>query len=87
MAKIPQFKTLEEAAEFWDTHDFEDYIDDTEPVTITIKIPRRKKTLAVALDLEIYEQIEALAAKRSMPTGKMVSSWLKEKAVDESAAG
>jgi hypothetical protein len=34
MAKIPKFKTLEEAAEFWDTHDFEDYVDDTEPVTM-----------------------------------------------------
>ena len=58
MAKIPQFKTLEEAAEFWDTHDFEDYIDDTEPVTITVKIPRRKKTLTVPLDAKVYEPIE-----------------------------
>jgi hypothetical protein len=45
MAKIPKFKTLEEAAEFWDTHDFEDYVDDTEPVTITVRIPRRKRCL------------------------------------------
>ena len=82
MAKIPQFKTLEEAAEFWDTHDFEDYIDDTEPVTITVKIPRRKKTLTVPLDLKVYEQIEDLAAKRGVRAEKMVSSWLKEKAAE-----
>lgn len=86
MAKIPQFKTLEEAAEFWDTHDFEDYIDDTEPVTITVKIPRRKKTLTVPLDAKVYEPIEALAAKRGGRAEKMVSLWLKDKAMEELAA-
>jgi len=86
MAKIPQFKTLEEAAEFWDTHDFEDYIDDTEPVTITVTIPRRKKTLTVPLDAKVYEQIEALAAKRGVRAEKMVSLWLKNKAMEELAA-
>jgi len=86
MAKIPQFKTLEEAAEFWDTHDFEDYIDDTEPVTITVKTPRRKKTLTVPLDAKVYEQIKALAAKRGVRAEKMVSLWLKDKAMEELAA-
>ncbi len=86
MAKIPQFETLEEASEFWDTHDFEDYVDDTEPVTIAVKIPRRKRMLTVPLDLKVYEQIEALAAKQGMRIEKMVSSWLKEKATQETAA-
>jgi hypothetical protein len=27
--RIPHFKTDEEAAEFWDTHDFAEYWDDT----------------------------------------------------------
>ena len=35
MAKIPKFKSLEEAADFWDTHDFEDFVAETEPVTIS----------------------------------------------------
>ncbi len=41
MAEIPTFKTLAEAALFWDTHDFEDYVDHTEPVSFQVKIPRR----------------------------------------------
>jgi hypothetical protein len=40
-AEIPTFKTLGEAAIFWDTHDFEDYVDNTEPVSFQVKIPRR----------------------------------------------
>ncbi len=32
--KIPDFKTMEEAAEYWDTHSFADHIEETEPVEI-----------------------------------------------------
>lgn len=85
MAKIPKFMTLEEAAEFWDTHDFEDYVSDTEPVTITVKIRRRKKNLTVPLDLELYQRIEGLAAKLGVPIQKLVSAWLKEKALMETS--
>jgi hypothetical protein len=41
MAEIPTFQTLAEAAAFWDTHDFEDYVDNTESVSFQVKIPRR----------------------------------------------
>jgi hypothetical protein len=44
MGRIPKFKTLAEASEFWETHDFDDYVDDTEPVTVTVRIRRHKKT-------------------------------------------
>ena len=85
MAKIPNFKSLDEAADFWDTHDFEDYVDDTEPVEITVRIPRRRKTLTIPLDLRVYERIEAMAAKRRVPVEKLVTAWLKEKAMASSA--
>jgi len=49
MAKIPEFKTLDEAASFWDTHSFEDYIDDTEPVTFQVTMPPRTKPAIIRL--------------------------------------
>ena len=36
--QIPDFKTLEESAEYWDTHSFADHIDDTKPVEIEVRI-------------------------------------------------
>ncbi len=84
MKKIPKFPTLEEAAEFWDTHDFDDYVADTEPVTITVKIPKRRIRLTVPLDLKVYQQIETLATQRGVRIESMVSSWLKEKTLAES---
>jgi len=86
MAKLPKFKSLDEAAEFWDTHDFEDYVDETEPVAFAVRIPRRKTTLQIPLDLRVYERIEALAAKRRVPVEKLVATWLKEKATAGSSS-
>ena len=84
MAKIPHFNSLDEAAEFWETHDFEDYVNDTEPVAITVRIPRRAKTLTIRLELAVYERIAQLAAERGIPLEKLVSAWLKERATIES---
>ena len=84
MAKLPKFESLDEAAEFWDTHDFEDYVDDTEPMAIHMRIPRRKKILAVPLELKVYQQLEGLAAERGVAVEKLVAAWLKEKAMAKS---
>jgi len=65
--KVPKFKTLEEAADFWESHDFEDYVEDTEPVAMTVRIRRQKKVLTVPIELKVYERLEALAARRSKP--------------------
>ena len=84
MKRIPSFQSLEEAAEFWDTHDFDDYVGDTEPVAISVKIPRRRMCLTVPLELKVYQQIESLAARRGVRVEKIVSAWLKVKILAES---
>ena len=40
MAKIPDFKTLDEAVEFWETHDTADYWEDMEEVTFEVDLHR-----------------------------------------------
>ena len=35
-SRIPEFASREEEAEFWDTHDFTDYLDELEPVRALI---------------------------------------------------
>jgi len=84
MKKIPKFKSLDEAAAFWDSHDFEDYVGDTKPVKITVRIPPRQKFLTIPVDLKVYERLEALAAKRGMRVEKLAAAWLQEKALAHS---
>ncbi len=76
MAKIPDFKNLEEAVNFWDTHDFEDYLDDTEPVSFTVRIAQRRKCLTIPVPLKVFNRIVKLAAKRKRPVEELVSDWL-----------
>lgn len=40
MAKIPDFDTLQDAAEFWDTHDSTEYLDDMEEIDVEVNIRR-----------------------------------------------
>ena len=84
MAKIPHFATLEEAARFWDTHDFEDYVDDTRAATLAVNSSQQEATLSVPVPLGVYERIEALAAQRNMSVEKLVRAWLEEKALEAS---
>jgi predicted DNA binding CopG/RHH family protein len=58
-SQIPHFATVEEEAEFWDTHSFEDFADELEPVTDT-KFVRARHTRAITVRLE-EETYEALS--------------------------
>lgn len=58
-SRIPHFATVEEEAEFWDTHSIEDFADELEPVT-DIKFVRARHTRAITVRLE-EETYEALS--------------------------
>ena len=36
VGKIPVFNSIEEEAEFWDTHDFTDFLDESAPANIEV---------------------------------------------------
>src|SRR3954447_7298615 len=36
LGKIPAFHSVEEEAEFWDTHDFTDFLDESSPVNVAV---------------------------------------------------
>ena len=61
--ELPQFKSIEEEAEFWDTHSFADYIDEFEEVKEPILVKPRKRVVSLRLDQEaatLLEQIPRL---------------------------
>jgi hypothetical protein len=37
VGKIPAFHSIEEEAEFWDTHDFTDFLEESRPGSLTIR--------------------------------------------------
>lgn len=83
MSKIPKFQTIEEEAEFWDTHSLVDYLDDTEPVEIKVDLGRAKKKISIPLESDISQQIEELAARKGLSFSTLVTLWLKERLAQE----
>jgi hypothetical protein len=69
------FASLEEAANFWDTHDSADY--DEHFVDVDFEVDLKKRSLTV--DGKLYDEVSAIAKKKRIPADKLVSRWIKEK--------
>ena len=75
---IPQhFKDIEEAAEFWDTHDLGDYWDLTKEVHFETDIQRR--VFLTALEPQLAKRISDYAYRQGISTETMINMWLGEK--------
>lgn len=82
-SKIPQFSSIEEAAEFWDTHSLAEFEDELEDVTDEARfIVRRsgpRKALTVRLDQETYEALKRCAAEYHARPSKLIHLWIQER--------
>jgi len=61
MIKIPEFKTIEDMARFWDNHDITDFED---------------QLIDVKLDSEQYEKLKKIAHQKKLNTLSLVSQWV-----------
>ena len=71
------FNSIEEAAEFWDTHSTADYEEYFKEVDCEFDI--KKRTHLISIDGAVYDRIRAIAKKKRIPADKLVSRWIKEK--------
>lgn len=75
---IPKhFKTLEDAAEFWDTHDLADYWDLTREAQFDVDFQRR--VFLTALEPELAKQLTQVARKQGIATETLINVWLAER--------
>jgi len=58
LTSISKARTLEEIAEFWDTHSLADYWDETHAVEFEVRAERRRR---ITLDPDVYARLEAQA--------------------------
>jgi len=73
-----RFTTIEEAAEFWDTHDSADYEEYMRDVECQVNIKRR--TYMISLDSNLYRKLRVIAKERGVKPETLVNLWLQEKA-------
>jgi predicted DNA binding CopG/RHH family protein len=75
--KIPKFKSDEEAARFWETHEFEAFSKDTRDAEVRF-IKRPKKTVALRLDPEDIKSVEKIAERKGLSYTSLLRMWIKD---------
>jgi hypothetical protein len=76
LTSISKARTLEEIAEFWDTHSLDDYWDETHEVEFEVRADRRRR---ITLDPEVYSQLETQARVRGLLPETLVNLWVAER--------
>jgi hypothetical protein len=74
---IPPFKTLDEEAEFWDTHDVTEYLEETEPVEFEVDVQSEIRYYAV--ERTLANRVREIAQLRGVSAETLVNLWIQEK--------
>lgn len=78
--KIPQFKTEQEEADFWDSHDSTDFLDETEAINVTFVDARPSmKQISLRLDPSVIDQLKSLAVDKGIGYQTMIRMWVMER--------
>ena len=75
--KIPQTDSIQELAEFWDTHDLTDFENELEEVSE----PVFDNSVSVQLASKELEIIEALAKSRGISPENLIREWVVDRIV------
>ena len=84
--RIPSFANVEEEAAFWDTHDFTDFLDESEPVQIEVS-PELAERLTLRLEQRDRQQLIALAREKGIGPSTLARMWIRERLRQEATAG
>ena len=84
LKNIPTFKSDEEEAEFWDTHDTTDYIDwsKAERVVFTNLKPSTQ-SISLRLPISLLSDLKVLANKNDVPYQSLMKVYLSERVEKE----
>lgn len=76
-SRIPIFESIEEEAEFWDTHSITEFEDEWEPVTDIVIMPGGPtKRLSVRLDERTFRLLREEAKREGVAMSRLARWWL-----------
>jgi hypothetical protein len=76
-SSISRAQSLEEMAEFWDTHDATDFDAQTHEVSMEFDLRSRRHYLAI--DPEILARLREAATARGLSAESLANLWLQER--------
>ena len=81
-SRIPEFKTIEEEAEFWDTHDTTDYEDEFKPVKARFA-DKLFDRVTIPVDADTLAQLDTLAREEELNATALARRWVLERLEQE----
>ena len=79
MSKIPQIDSIEELAEFWDTHDVTEFEEELEEVEESIFDQGPQAVMRIRLLPDQAEALKRIAESRGVDQADLVREWVSEK--------
>lgn len=76
VSSLSHSRTLEEMADFWDTHSLADYQDQTHEVEMTFAPSARRRT--VTIEPELLADISKVAQARKVSMQTLINVWLRQ---------
>lgn len=74
-SRIPDFRTIEEEAAFWDSHSTTEFEDEWEPAELEVATPLMH-SMKVSFDASTLGRIAAVARARGVQTSVLMQNWI-----------
>ncbi len=74
---LPQTDSIQELAQFWDTHDLADFEDALEEVSEPVF--ERRTVIALNLESAEAEAVKKLAESKGIADAELIRGWVREK--------
>ena len=81
VSSISKASSLEEMADFWDTHSLADYQDEIYEVEMSFD-PAARRTW-VGIDPDLLVELRRIASERRISTQTLVNLWLSERVTQQ----
>ena len=82
---IPEFKSKEEEAKFWDTHDFKDYQDELKPVRVRFA-KNLSQGITIRLDPATLDILRSYAHEKGVGPTTLARMWILEHLREQEAS-
>lgn len=77
-SRIPKFNNYTEEAEFWDTHDVTDFLDELTPVKLIYKPAKKEELVAVRVETKLKKRVGDIADRWGLSPSSLVRMWIVE---------
>ncbi len=81
--QLPVFDSIDELVDFFDNHDFGDYLEELPEVDFEIDLKRR--TYVVTLDADLADKVTQIAKAKHTSSNQLINAWVKQMALEQAA--